>query len=276
MGLPFENITQIPNSDPAPDAEPSLWNTRYDEIDDNFAYVQGEIEVMQEDISDIETRLGIIEVEGPLAITKAVKSDWHYRTNKTAMEFWTPYWTLIDGAPINITTAVSGDDSVDVDSTEGLVEGADYVIQDSLVREVITVSKILTATRFLAVAALSNSFQAGSVMSRTSFSVNQAESKAAVSAGDVYLCGPIILGDAAMKSCIIRRNESALLSVFFKDSAHTEWTEVGVAWQRQPEADGIYEDEYLFPADGGEIQMKVEGNTGMPDGGEVYGIIFLV
>ena len=35
MSLPNQNITPIPNNEP--DAVPSLWNTRYQEIDENFA-----------------------------------------------------------------------------------------------------------------------------------------------------------------------------------------------------------------------------------------------
>ncbi len=40
MPLPVNKITQIPNNEP--DAVPSLWNTRYDEIDQNFAYLEAE------------------------------------------------------------------------------------------------------------------------------------------------------------------------------------------------------------------------------------------
>lgn len=40
MSLPHVNITQIPVS-PKPAAIPSLWNTRYTEIDENFAYLLG-------------------------------------------------------------------------------------------------------------------------------------------------------------------------------------------------------------------------------------------
>lgn len=40
MALPHANITQIPNNEP--DAVPGLWNVRYDEIDDNFEYLEGQ------------------------------------------------------------------------------------------------------------------------------------------------------------------------------------------------------------------------------------------
>ena len=39
MALPKSNITPIPNNEP--DAVPSLWNTRYAEIDENFANLDG-------------------------------------------------------------------------------------------------------------------------------------------------------------------------------------------------------------------------------------------
>lgn len=38
MPLPVTKISQIPNNEP--DAIPSLWNTRYDEIDQNFSYLE--------------------------------------------------------------------------------------------------------------------------------------------------------------------------------------------------------------------------------------------
>lgn len=41
MALPHSSITQIPNNEP--DAVPSLWNTRYQEIDENFANIDGRV-----------------------------------------------------------------------------------------------------------------------------------------------------------------------------------------------------------------------------------------
>ena len=41
MALPHLNITQIPNNEP--DAVPALWNTRYTEIDENFANHEGRV-----------------------------------------------------------------------------------------------------------------------------------------------------------------------------------------------------------------------------------------
>lgn len=42
MTLPHQQITPIPNTEP--EAVPSLWNTRYSEIDENFNYLNKRLE----------------------------------------------------------------------------------------------------------------------------------------------------------------------------------------------------------------------------------------
>lgn len=50
MALPHNTITPIPNNEP--DAVPALWNTRYTEIDDNFAQLDGRITAKETEIYD--------------------------------------------------------------------------------------------------------------------------------------------------------------------------------------------------------------------------------
>ena len=45
MALPYPNITPIPVN-PAPEALSVLWNTRYDEIDENFAHIEAQAEIV--------------------------------------------------------------------------------------------------------------------------------------------------------------------------------------------------------------------------------------
>lgn len=49
MALPHSSITQIPNNEP--DAVPSLWNTRYQEIDENFANIDGRVVARENEIN---------------------------------------------------------------------------------------------------------------------------------------------------------------------------------------------------------------------------------
>jgi hypothetical protein len=49
MALPNQKITPIPNNEP--DAVPSLWNTRYDEIDQNFSNLDDRTESVESEIT---------------------------------------------------------------------------------------------------------------------------------------------------------------------------------------------------------------------------------
>lgn len=62
MSLPNSNITPIPDNEP--DAVPSLWNTRYTEIDENFQDLDGRAESLESEVvtargeeSDLDSRL---------------------------------------------------------------------------------------------------------------------------------------------------------------------------------------------------------------------------
>ncbi|MGL5452403.1 MAG: hypothetical protein ACRDBT_08400, partial [Aeromonas sp.] len=48
MPIPNQNITPIPNTEP--DAVPALWNARYEEIDENFAYLAEKAEKSEKDL----------------------------------------------------------------------------------------------------------------------------------------------------------------------------------------------------------------------------------
>jgi len=49
MALPHQTITPIPNNEP--DAIPSLWNTRYQEIDDNFGSLDGRLSAREQELT---------------------------------------------------------------------------------------------------------------------------------------------------------------------------------------------------------------------------------
>lgn len=62
MALPHPNISQIPNTEP--DAVPALWNTRYTEIDENFANHEGRVAANEAELaaarggeSSLDTRI---------------------------------------------------------------------------------------------------------------------------------------------------------------------------------------------------------------------------
>lgn len=78
MALPNQTITPIPTT-PKPAAVPSLWNERYDEIDENFDYLQSAVEGLQASINSLASlarRPGeIIWVASTTAPTGTLKAD---------------------------------------------------------------------------------------------------------------------------------------------------------------------------------------------------------
>ena len=279
MTLINEHITPIPDTDP--DAIPSLWNTRYDEIDENFEGLDGRTEVIETDISNakgaeatlaakvaaivsevsgIDGRLNDIELDSAVAVSSAVRLDWLYRQLRMALELWTSNWTQLDAIDLAITQTVAGDDSVDVDDTSELVVGQEYVIDDGTNHESVVVAEVLSATRFTATANLAHSFASGS-LTRTNFTVTAGSASA--DAGQVYYWGPLFLGaDDIDKAVIIRRqNNDTVLRLYFRDDTHAAWTEAHWEWQRDIET-GVVDVEYRVPARGTDIQLKMVCEAG--------------
>jgi hypothetical protein len=278
MALPFSAITPIPND--GPDATPSLWNDRYLQIDDNFEFLQDGLSAAFEDIADLDARITAVEVAGPASVSSAVQSDWHYRANKTAVELWSTYWTLLD--PIGAHTVPAGVSAgayqIDVNTTVGLHLGYEYILSGGANQELIVISQILSGTRILVMAGLQYSYPAGATIRRTDFTVDGVNSKATAYDNNVYFCGPISLGSGPLKSCVIKRNADSVstLLMYFKDNAHTSWT--AALWSlRRTMADGTIEIEHVFPADSsGNIQIKFLCDTIAPENhAEIYGFIFL-
>lgn len=111
MTLPHHPITPIPNNEP--EAVPSLWNTRYEEIDENFAHLDGRTEALETEvgdaragrpslgqaITDIMTSLGILSgtvsgLASPASVQQAVSLDWLYRNRKIAFELFADGYRL--------------------------------------------------------------------------------------------------------------------------------------------------------------------------------------
>ena len=59
MALPHSSITPIPNNEP--DAVPSLWNTRYQEIDKNFSNIDGRVVARENEINQARGGKGSLD-----------------------------------------------------------------------------------------------------------------------------------------------------------------------------------------------------------------------
>ncbi|MFZ4540034.1 hypothetical protein, partial [Propionivibrio sp.] len=89
MALAHTSITPIPNNEP--DAIPALWNTRYVEIDENFASIDSRVSAREGEIDTARGSKGslglrLVEMEGNIATTSVSMQDMSFATLKYALE----------------------------------------------------------------------------------------------------------------------------------------------------------------------------------------------
>lgn len=288
MTLPNENITPIPAIDPitgeAPDATPELWNTRYSEIDENFADISQKVEANQASLSeesgriddvvagveDQASRITGIENNSASSVTEALRLDWLYKEGmKFALELFYESWTLLPGLTTVVTDAVAGDDSIDMDSTAGLVIGQEYAVFDDQNTESVLITEILTSTRARLAANLVHNYTNASLR-RCSWSIPGG--KATVRQGGVYYADGINMGDKDEdKAIIIRKDDNdTVMSVYYQDNAHEAWTAVPWEWSRVVE-EGVVDVEYYIPARD-IFKIKIVSTVGQDAPANIYHI----
>jgi hypothetical protein len=251
MSLPNQNITPIPNNEP--DAVPSLWNTRYQEIDENFASlderqttVEDELNAAKGDaptfadkmnqvaqaVADLGGDIGDLQGMTAHMLARAVRLDWDYSGNNISLEMWAGEYTLTDTQPIGVTSAVAGDDSIDVTDSSFFTPGQNYVIYNATHAEQVHVDAVLNGTRIRISDPLANAYGgAGAFLARTSFAV--ANGTAQAKPGAAYFSKPINLGfDGIKRAVVIRRTPTAsVVNVDFLIDG--DWVSAPLAWTRE-------------------------------------------
>ena len=174
MALPKYPVKKIPNDEP--DAVPSLFNQTYEEIDQNLNALDQRQESTEQtlaqakgDKSSLPARLDSIQqdiegIRGEDPIVMSEKID--VLVEHGAQQIFTEHRDRVDGTAI--TSAVSGDDSMDVEDTEGLVEGQHYFIASDGSSQIVRIREILSGTRITLEATLTSNVPAGAVLSRIS------------------------------------------------------------------------------------------------------------
>ena len=170
--LPNPSITPIPNNEP--DAVPSLWNVRYQEIDENFdnldnrtEAIESEIEAaragkpnLSETINAIVTQIGGISgtlngLASPTSVQNAVTLDWLYRNRRIAFELFAAGYNLQNHLGVSVTSGIMGDDSLDIADTSGVKVGEDYLLSDATDTALVRITAIHSGTRLRLAANLS-------------------------------------------------------------------------------------------------------------------------
>ena len=293
MSLPNQNITPIQNNEP--DAVPSLWNTRYQEIDENFtalderqASVEDELNEAKGDAPSFAAKMNQVaqavqalggdigDLQGMTApmLARAVRLDWDYSGNNISLEMWAGEYTLTDTQPIAVTSAVAGDDSIDVADSSFFEPGQNYVIYNAAHAEQVHVDAVLTSTRVRVSAPLAFAYGgAGAFLARTSFAV--ANGTAHAKPGAAYFSKPVNLGfDGSKRAVVIRRAPTAsVVNVDFLIGGN--WVSAPLAWTRSggkvPE--GYIDCEYELLVNGDTaLRVTVVGGAGNTEIQHIIGL----
>ena len=283
MTLPNQHITPIPNNEP--EAIPSLWNTRYAEIDENFASldaragaVEGEIEAaraggdsLAETINAIITQVGGISgtlngMASPTSVQNAVTLDWLYRNRRIAFELFAAGYNLQNHLGVSVVSGVIGDDSLDVADTSGVKVGEDYLLSDATDTALVRVTAIHSGTRLRLAANLSRNWGAGAKLTGSTL-VARAEGGVDGAVGGQWVSRVLSLGDSnTSRAVVIRRSLNAgEVRLYFRDAYTTAWTERAWSVRRSgggtsgvPE--GFADYEYVVPMRGdGYLRLVVDG-----------------
>lgn len=298
MTLPYSQITPIPNNEP--EAVPSLWNTRYVEIDANFANLDGRTTALESEvtaaragepnlaatINAIITQIGGISgmlsgMASPVSVQRAVGLDWLYRNRRIAFELFAAGYRLVPTEGVSVVSGVAGDESLDVASTEGLKVGHDYLLVEGEHRALVRIAQILTSQRVRLTAPLSRTWTSAALLTGMSLAP-QSGGGVRGQVGDAWVSKELFLGDDnTARAVIIRRSLNAgAVRLYYRDAYTPAWTERIWSLRRQGEIagvpEGLCDDEYLVPMRGnGYLRIEIDGEpvdllhivaTGSPTG----------
>lgn len=282
MTLPNPNITPIPNNEP--EAVPSLWNTRYAEIDENFADLDNRATALETEVSDaragrpdlgaaitdIMTSLGILSgtvsgLASPASVQQAVSLDWLYRNRKIAFELFADGYRLRNIDEVAVINGVMGDDSLDVADTSAFRVGQDYLLVEGSEIAMIRIAAIHSATRLRLTANLTRNWSGNAKIVGQTMAVRTGGGVSA-QPGDRWISKPINLGeDNDTRAVVIRRQHNAAnVRLYFRDANTTEWTERPWIYKRvgapdTPIPEGFADYEYTVPMRGdGFLRIVVE------------------
>lgn len=283
--LPNPSITPIPNNEP--DAVPSLWNVRYQEIDENFDNLDNRTEAIEseiqaaragkpnlsETINAIVTQIGGISgtlngLASPTSVQNAVTLDWLYRNRRIAFELFAAGYNLQNHLGVSVTSGIMGDDSLDVADTSGVKIGEDYLLSDATDTALVRITAIHSGTRLRLAANLSRNWGAGAKLTGSTL-VARPEGGVDAAIGAQWVSKAINLGeDNASRAVVIRRSLNAgEARLYFRDAYTTAWTERSWSVRRSgggtsgvPE--GFADYEYVIPMRGdGYMRLVVDGEA---------------
>lgn len=235
--LPHLQITPIPNNEP--DATPTLWNTRYTEIDENFTNLNSRQQVSEATLvthqnlpaltTALNSRLGAVEssvlnvdANSILALKKAMMLDWNYRYDRINVEFFSAGYTLINQQPIAVIAGISGDDSLDVQSTSGMSVNDYFVLSDAVTTKLIHIKQILSGNRITIFGTLDKTWGASASLHQHNLAISGANN-AVAKVGSIWMSKTINIGAKAGQVVLRHTANTGVVKLSYRASGEQAW-----------------------------------------------------
>ena len=192
------------------------------EIHSTIGTVQSKLTALNDRLDDT------VGIKGSMvsALGKAIPISWKNSERGFEFDMFSSVFTYIDETPVQIIQAISGDDSIDVSSTEKLKVGNTYVLSDGagLHSEEVVLKEILTEKRILVDRRVTRSRNSG-LFSLTSWSIGN--SVATAKNGAVLITKEISILKNHRYGKFIARMEAngALVRPYYKLAGETNWQE---------------------------------------------------
>ena len=211
-------------------AHPDTWNPIHQALLDNDARLHQDLDTLGQSVADqvanLDGRLDGVESSSSVAVQRAVSLDWLYRGRRISFELFVAGYELRNHRGVSVISGVSGDDSIDVESTAGINAGEHYVLYDGEETTLVKVSAVLTERRLRLAHNLSRAWGSNATLTGSTL-VARPEGGVTGREGDQWVSKAINLGDDhTARSIVIRREMSAAnVRLFFRDEHTPEWTE---------------------------------------------------
>jgi hypothetical protein len=203
-------------------------------------------------------------------IEKAINSNWLYRNQHIAFEFFVDGYRLRNTAPVQVTSGTIGSNFINVVDTSSFRVGQDYLLIEGSNVTMVRVAAIPSSTQLQLASALTRNYSNAAILTGETFTP-RAEGGVNAPVGSQWISRAINLGDDGnMRMVIIRRTydntNDANVRLYYRDSITSNWTErlwnvrrVGMPDAINGIPDGYADYEYPVPMQGeGFLRIVVE------------------
>ncbi|MFZ4504322.1 MAG: hypothetical protein ACOYM1_10250 [Methylovulum sp.] len=239
--IPHTTITPIPNNEP--DATPTLWNTRYTEIDQNFTNLNSRQQVSEATLIShqnlpalttalngrleaVESSVLNVDANSILALKNAMMLDWNRRYDRINVEFFSEGYTLINQQPIAVIAGISGDDSLDVQSTASMRVNDYFVLSDAVTTKLIHIKQILSGNRVTIFGTLDKTWGVSASLHQHNLSISGANN-AVAKVGSIWMSKTINIGAKAGQVVLRHTANTGVIKLSYRASGEQAWHEVG-------------------------------------------------